>query len=101
MEVKIKFDDVKLEKLSYSKEKIYKLLNRAAQNEGVLCKKDSDCISLYGTNLKKDCAVLWKMILHIASSGWFLNTVESCVFCSDEAEVDILLAIRMIQTAVN
>ena len=91
MKVEMTFDNAAVTASGYQKQDIYQTIKSAFAKRGLRCSSDNDVLSFEDTGHENDYACMWKVIISLLKSEWFVACAASCIFFDDdESEEDVL-----------
>lgn len=91
MKVEMTFNNAAVTASGYQKQDIYQTIKSAFAKRGLLCSSDNDVLSFEDTGHENDYACMWKVIISLLKSEWFVACAASCIFFDDdENEEDVL-----------
>lgn len=85
------FNDAAVDTLGYQKADIYQTIKSAFAMRGLRCSSDNEVLSFEDNGHEDDYAHMWKIIISLLKSDWFVACADSCIFFDDdESEEDVL-----------
>ncbi|MEF9983465.1 MAG: hypothetical protein RR710_02875 [Oscillospiraceae bacterium] len=91
MKVEMTFNETAVISSGYQKSDIYTTIKSAFAKRGLLCSSDNDVLSFEDNGNENDYAHMWKVIMSLLKSEWFVNCAASCTFFDDDdSEEDVL-----------
>lgn len=80
MKVEMTFNNAAVTASGYQKQDIYQTIKSAFAKRGLLCSSDNDVLSFEDTGHENDYACMWKVIISLLKSEWFVACAASCIF---------------------
>ncbi len=91
MKVEMTFNEAAIIANGYQKSDIYQTIKSAFAKRGLICSSDNEVLSFESSKNENDYAYMWKVIISLLKSDWFVACATSCTFFDDdESEEDVL-----------
>jgi hypothetical protein len=90
MKVEMAFNNAAITASGYQKADIYRTIKNAFLKRGLRCSSENELLSFEDTGHEDDYAHMWKVIISLLKSEWFVKCASSCTFIDDDAEEDVL-----------
>ena len=91
MKVEMTFNNAAVSSNGYNITDIYQTIKKSFIGSGLKCCSEDDTLSFEDGGRENDYANMWKLILSLLRSPWFIKCASSCVFVDDDdSEEDVL-----------
>jgi hypothetical protein len=91
MRVEMAFNDTIVTNSGYQKSDIYQTIAAAFQKHNLRCVSSDETLSFEDNGQESDYAYMWKIILGLLKSDWFVKCASSCTFYDDDdSKEDVL-----------
>lgn len=91
MRVQMTFDDTTMQSGGYKRQDIEHTVKSAFAKYGLPCRCEQSTLIFEDSGREDDYAYLWKVILSLLRSPWFVACASSCTFIDDDdSEEDVL-----------